>query len=326
MEQEFPPQAVRPREEPLAVWVTWPRGNGLPLLWFRERRRAQRTNGRRAAWLALPIGLALLIGPFAGLPWPVEPQRAHAQQVSQPQIKVDPSIVARAHSQVALPIEISSAEALPKRCFVNLRGLPPSVTLTAGHLITAGSWAVSVADLTTLKANIPVGFSGRADIVIRLIALDGRMLAQARTTLVVEPSVTPNAAVRPEREGSRSASVTPLASEATREERKAPAPASRPEGRSEEEKQRAEHALAKGEEYLARGSILVARQYFQRAADAGLAAAALRMGATYDPIELQRLAASGVLSDRDLAQKWYERARDLGSRDAEERLARLRSN
>jgi hypothetical protein len=38
------------------------------------------------------------------------------------------------------------------------------------------------------------------------------------------------------------------------------------------------------------------------------------------------LAVSGVLPDRDLARRWYERARELGSRDAEERLARLRGH
>jgi hypothetical protein len=191
MEQEFPPPAVRHREEPLPMWLLWPPGTGVPLLSFLGLRRARRTKGRRATWSALLIGSALLVGPFAGLPWPVEPQRAHAQEVAQPQIKVVPIIVARSQSQVALPIEIGPAEALPKKSFVSLRGLPPSVTLTEGHLITAGSWAVSVASLTTLKAYIPVGYSGRADIDIKLIAFDGRMLAQTKTALVVEPSVTP---------------------------------------------------------------------------------------------------------------------------------------
>jgi TPR repeat protein len=64
--------------------------------------------------------------------------------------------------------------------------------------------------------------------------------------------------------------------------------------------------------------------FFQRAAEAGLATAAVRMGATYDPTELTRAnALSGVTPDRGEARKWYERARDLGARDAEERLLRL---
>lgn len=76
-------------------------------------------------------------------------------------------------------------------------------------------------------------------------------------------------------------------------------------------------ALAQGEEYFARGSILVARQYFQHAADSGLAESALRLAATYNPGELQHIQAAGVVADRDLARKWYERARELGAAEAE---------
>jgi len=94
------------------------------------------------------------------------------------------------------------------------------------------------------------------------------------------------------------------------------------------ERQRVEEwiALAQGEQYLARGSIQVARQYFQRAADAGLAAAALRLATTYDPAELQRLEVPGVVPDRNLARKWYERARELGAPGVEPLLARLRAD
>ena len=60
--------------------------------------------------------------------------------------------------------------------------------------------------------------------------------------------------------------------------------------------------------------------------EAGLAAGALKMAATYDPTELARLEAVAVNPDRNEARKWYERARELGAREAEERLARLGGN
>jgi hypothetical protein len=247
------------------------------------------------------MGSALLVGPFAELPWPVEPKRAHAQQVSQLQIKVVPNIVARAQSQVVLPIEVGPAEALPNKCFVSLRGLPPSVTLTEGHQITAGSWAVSVAGLSTLKAYIPVGYSGRADIDIKLIAFDGRMLAQTRTTLVVEPSVPPRA------------------SGATREKGKGPAPASQPT-----HNERALGFIKKAEELMATGNVDSARLFYERAADAGLAQGALALAATFDPHELaRRQIVGGLRPDPAQAQRWYERARELGAVEAEEPLRRL---
>jgi TPR repeat protein len=54
-----------------------------------------------------------------------------------------------------------------------------------------------------------------------------------------------------------------------------------------------------------------------------LAAAALRLAATYDPVELPRLKVHGVVADLALARKWYERARDLGAPEAASHLARL---
>ena len=316
------------------MWALFLPGSRLSLRPFLAGPRALRTHGRRSPWL--PLLMAVL----AGLPWLTAPRPTHAQQTSQLQIRVEPRIVARARSQVAVPIKIEPADALPKKGFVSLRGMPTRVTLTVGQSIAPGSWTVSISDLAALKADIPAGLTGQADILISLIALDGRLLAQARTTLVVEPSATTPSAAEGERvEGAptertepRVAAPTPSAPQAPRKETKSPPPppapaqAARPVGLSAAEKARAELALAQGEQYLARGSIQVARQYFQLAADAGLAAAALRLAATYDPAELQRLEVSGVVPDRDLARKWYERARELGARDTEALLARLRGN
>ena len=94
---------------------------------------------------------------------------------------------------------------------------------------------------------------------------------------------------------------------------------------SVEDKARAERMLAQGARHLEQGNISAARMFFQRAAEAGLAAGALRMGATYDPQELGRLdSLAGVTADRKEARKWYELARDLGAPDATDRLGRLR--
>jgi TPR repeat protein len=81
--------------------------------------------------------------------------------------------------------------------------------------------------------------------------------------------------------------------------------------------------MAQGERYLGQGNIALAREFFHRAADTGLAQAAVRLAATYDPAELGRLQAQGVVPDRAEARKWYERAREPGAPEAEERLARL---
>ena len=79
--------------------------------------------------------------------------------------------------------------------------------------------------------------------------------------------------------------------------------------------------MAQGERYLSQGNIALAREFFRRAADAGFAPAAIRLAATYDPGELGALQVQGVVPDRAEARKWYERARELGAPEAEERLA-----
>jgi TPR repeat protein len=96
----------------------------------------------------------------------------------------------------------------------------------------------------------------------------------------------------------------------------------RPAELSRAERERTERLVAQGEQYLAQGKVGGARLFFRQAADAGLALAAIRLGATYDPAELSRLQVQGITPDAGEARKWYERARELGAPEAEERLAR----
>ena len=239
-------------------------------------------------------------------------------QRGEPRISVSSAIVAQPASQAPLSIQIGPPEALPPNSFVRLRGLPPSISLTEGHAIGPGSWAIPLFGLSALKANIPAGVSGRTEIVISLIAVDGALLAEATTALVVGPA----AMLAPPDQKRANAVSPPPPVPATRPER-GPQPPPRPPELSAEEKARAEKLMAQGEKFLSQGNIAVSRQYFQRAAEAGLAAGALRLAATYDPAELSRIQAQGVVPDRAEARKWYERARELGAPEAEERLARL---
>ena len=80
---------------------------------------------------------------------------------------------------------------------------------------------------------------------------------------------------------------------------------------------------ARGEEQLGRGNIYAARQFFERAAEVGLAESALALAATYDAAELARLKVMGLKPEPGEARKWYEKARELGAPEAEARLRRL---
>jgi curved DNA-binding protein CbpA len=80
----------------------------------------------------------------------------------------------------------------------------------------------------------------------------------------------------------------------------------------------------RGEELVSQGDILAARMLLQRAAEAGDARASFALGGTYDPIMLAILRAN-IDADVGLASKWYKKARDLGSREAQDRLKVLAS-
>jgi hypothetical protein len=71
------------------------------------------------------------------------------------------------------------------------------------------------------------------------------------------------------------------------------------------------------------GDLAAARLFFRRAANAGDAAAAIAMGATYDPDVLSKRFIRGIEPDAQEARMWYERARELGSPEGPRRIEML---
>lgn len=284
--------------------------------------KGERPNGpwRRAPARPAPVLLAILSA--CALATTSSPGMAkdsgsvRLAQAPAPKITVAPTIQAEVASQAALAIEVGPRSALPSNSFLRLRGLPPSVSLTEGYAIAAGIWAVPLIGLPQLKANVPAGVSGRAEIVISLVGVDGNLLAEARTTFIVMPGAATTA-----QKGATAPPPAPVPAE--RLERSTSATTPRAPDLSPQERARAEKLLSQGERYLDQGNIALAREFFRRAADMGFAQGAIRLAATYDPAELARLHTQGVVPNRAEARKWYERAKELGAPEAESRLARL---
>ena len=84
-----------------------------------------------------------------------------------------------------------------------------------------------------------------------------------------------------------------------------------------------EMLVKRGNEFIANGDLAAARLLLRRAAEAGSAEAALALGATFDPVVMQRLGAIGTTPDITQARQWYQRAAELGSNAALQRLAGL---
>ena len=94
-------------------------------------------------------------------------------------------MTAEAATQAPLPIRIGPPAAIPRDSFVKVRGLPPTAALSEGHLIAAGSWAIALNALPNLKILLPADMTGSTDVVVSLVSLDGSVLAETKSTLVV---------------------------------------------------------------------------------------------------------------------------------------------
>ena len=83
--------------------------------------------------------------------------------------------------------------------------------------------------------------------------------------------------------------------------------------------------MKRAKESLAAGDIPVARLLLERAADGQDASAALILAQTYDPAVLGTSDVRNITPEPDKARSWYHRAAQLGSADAQRRLAQMQN-
>jgi hypothetical protein len=218
-------------------------------------------------------------------------------QTDRPIVSIAATVTAEPATQAPFPIRIGPASSIPRDSFVKVRGLPAMAALSDGHAIAPGSWAIALNALPNLKILVPAGVTGTADVVVTLVGLDGAVLAEARSTLVIRGATAAPKLLVPER---RDAGLTP------------------------QDRQRALGFIKRGDDLMTAGNVEAARLFYERAADAGLAQGALALAATFDPDELnRRQVVGGLQPDPAAARRWYERARELGADEADEPLRRL---
>ena len=233
--------------------------------------------------------------------------------------------------ETPLPILAGPADALPRNCFLRVKGLPVQAIFSDGHFVSQGTWALPVAGLSALKLTLPLSTSGRNELQLALVAIDGSVLAEAKVTLAVTagisaaPNIVPTPASGARPPGSASLgppSLNIAAAPPPRPETQRSQPAAVPAMKPEDQ-ERAIRFMARGDAEFTGGDVAAARLLYQRAADAGLPDAAIAMGGTFDPVELARRKVKGLVGEPDVARKWYDRARTLGAAGAEDRLRRV---
>lgn len=85
----------------------------------------------------------------------------------------------------------------------------------------------------------------------------------------------------------------------------------------------AQALLQRADVYLRSGKPGEARVVLEQAAQLGSGVAALTLGAMYDPGRATQFTNLGLKADPTIARVWYERAKDLGVAEANDRLAEL---
>lgn len=275
--------------------------------------RSARWSRRPAPGWDPPRGAGLLLGVALACLTPVA--IVHAQSTPRPTLTVAATLSAGAETETPVSIQVGPSASLPRGSIIRIHGLPPLAALSVGHSIAPGAWAMPVGALPGLKIMVPRSAASSSDLIVTVVAADGTVLAEARSRLVVMPP-PPTAPATILRAG------TPPSAPPDREiAPAAPLPAPGPSLKPAHD--RALRLMKKGDEQLAEGGIAQARLLYERAAEAGLAQGAMALAATYDPAELDRLGVQGLQPDRAAAAKWYERARQLGSTEATQRLQRL---
>lgn len=257
---------------------------------------------RRSTWRLrrlLATVLAILLVPSAIIgamvwqgamraPWSTNVVVGNHSQALSVTLTAPSSIEAERGKEVPFRITLSSVHPFPPGSIIAIQGLPEGTTLSSGRPYSETDWALRPDEIGDLRLRLPKAASGRTNLSIGLVAGDGTIIANAATQIrIAVPDQTP-LILRPDETG------------------------------------RIADLMAHGQKMIDLGQIAGARSYFKRAAEAGSADAAYALGLTYEPSFLDRVGVQGMRADPAEARAWYERAQELGSQAAKQRLEELK--
>lgn len=245
-----------------------------------------------------------------------------------------------------LALHVTPAERLPAGAYVVLRGLPDEAQLSSGLSIGRGVWMLSKAEMASVEVRLPARAAGEVTLDVRLATAEGQVLAEAKRAFKVSvpavravtvattaaPAQTTGQAVIASGAAASVVSVPapvpatrPATARATPAPASAPIDAALPEPKSKaaaaEDRVAGNPILSRGRKMLLSGNVAVARPLLERAASEGSGEAAALLGASFDPLWLQKVGAVGIIGDLTRARSWYDEARRLGSRDIERIVA-----
>jgi hypothetical protein len=242
------------------------------------------------------------------------------------EIRIAPAVVS------ALPIKIAVGADFPPQAMLLVHGLPARVTLSEGRSFGTGVWAVPLANVGRLEIAPATGTSGKTSITFELVTLEGKILAQAKSSLQITPLAAEQRKAPQSTANSGASDAIALTAGSLPTDDPAPPAALgdrtaslAPEPRlTPEQSDHFRKLIERGDELMQSGKVSSARLLYQSAAEGGSAEAALALAETYDGSELVRWKVmGGIQPDLALAKKWYQKAKQLGSPEADGHLLRL---
>jgi hypothetical protein len=215
---------------------------------------------------------------------------------------------------VTVPLNASLRGAL-EGTNLTVSGVPAGTTVSPGRQLKPGLWRIEAAQLGSVTIHPPPGFTGKMKLALELRRADGTIVDRQPVRLDWAGASTDQASgiVRP----TGAATMMTPAKAAINQVEHTPVTPLNPHEISV--------LVNRGDEYLKAGQIAAARLVLQRAADAHDPRGTLMLGATYDPIVLERLGVLGLTANAETARIWYEKAKEFGSSEAPRRIDMLAS-
>jgi hypothetical protein len=223
-----------------------------------------------------------------------------------------------------IPEPPAKARSVVRPILIRLCGVVSFAALVAWSMVSyhGAEKPVGIMPAEVSTSAIPDNHVNRVDVELPRPTIAAQQIEEAVTTNVLAAPAVVAAAPLPAASVDAIA-VTPVPAQtiASPPAQAAPRPDNRPALRLDRDE--LEMLVKRGNEFIANGDLAAARLLLRRAAEAGNAEAALALGATFDPVVMQRLGAIGTTPDIAQARQWYQRAAELGSSAASQRLAGL---
>jgi TPR repeat protein len=142
------------------------------------------------------------------------------------------------------------------------------------------------------------------------------VLTNATPTAPIAPLPGTIASTKPKAASPRSEQVAAIPVEPEK-------PAAQPSSRRSVSAAEEEYEMQRARALIENADIAAARLIYEAMAFKGSAPAAFAMGQTFDPDFLRNFTVGGLKPDIARAKKWYKKAVELGSSEAQNRLAAL---